>query len=153
MDGDVNAMDAGRREAVHTALHALKGDRTKNRLFSCWVDNAGAIAVAFALANQFTFLNGLIQGLSAYLLYLFYFFISEVFFSTTPGKWCFGLTVLSVDGEKCTVSQAAIRAILRIVEVNPLILGVLPAMLLVFFSERSQRLGGRFSNTVVVKVR
>jgi uncharacterized RDD family membrane protein YckC len=117
------------------------------------IDNAGALVAAAVIAMQLTFLSPLVQGLSAYALFLLYFFVSEAIFSSTVGKWCFGLSVQSIDGTKCTITQAAIRTVLRIFELNPILLGALPAIVLILFSRRKQRLGGMLSKTVVTSSR
>jgi uncharacterized RDD family membrane protein YckC len=140
-------------KSVARNLQGLQGDSTKRRIFAAWIDNAGALVAAAVIAMQLTFLSPLVQGLSAYALFLLYFFVSEAIFSSTVGKWCFGLSVQSIDGTKCTITQAAIRTVLRIFELNPILLGALPAIVLILFSRRKQRLGGMLSKTVVTSSR
>jgi len=100
------------KSAAHISQGPL-GDRSKHRFLAAGTDNLAAIVFSFALANQLTFLSSLVQGLTAYALYLVYFFVFEAFLSTTPAKQFFGLTVVAVTGKKCTIWQAAIRTALR----------------------------------------
>jgi uncharacterized RDD family membrane protein YckC len=67
------------------------------------------------------------------------------------GKWLAGLTVKTLDGDRIDWRQAAIRTLLRIVEVNPFILGGLPAAICILATERRQRLGDLVAKTVVVR--
>lgn len=100
-----------------------------------------------------TMTMNLVAGLIAYAFYLFYYFIFEACFAATPGKAYFGLTVRQLDGTRCTVRSAFIRALTRIIELNPLVLGYLPAAIVCFRSKRKQRLGDMLAGTVVVEKR
>ncbi len=83
-------------------------------------------------------------------LYFLYYWVSEAFFSTTPGKAWFGLCIRHIDGSKCSKWGAFLRTLTRVIEINPL-LGALPAILLIFFTQRKQRLGDLLAGTVVVE--
>ncbi len=95
----------------------------------------------------------LIAGLAAYVIYLSYYFIFEACFAATPGKAWFGLTVRQLDGSKCTVWSAFIRTFSRLFELNPLILGYWPAVIVYLRSKRKQRIGDMLAGTVVVEKR
>ncbi len=56
------------------------------------------------------------------------------------------------DGRPCTWTQAAIRSVLRLLEVNPICVGALPAALVIVFSVRQQRLGDMLAHTLVEPV-
>jgi uncharacterized RDD family membrane protein YckC len=66
------------------------------------------------------------------------------------GKYFQGLIVRKLDGGRCDWRAALIRGGLRIIEVNPLLLGGLPAGLFVISTDRKQRLGDMLAGTVVV---
>lgn len=87
----------------------------------------------------------------AVLAFLAYYFIFESLFSRTPGKLLMGLVVRKFDGGKCGWREAAIRTALRVAEVNPLVLGALPACAMVLISKHRQRLGDKLADTVVVR--
>ena len=61
-----------------------------------------------------------------------------------------GLVVRKLDGSRCDWKAALIRSALRLVEVNPLLLGGLPAGLVIIASERKQRIGDLLAGTLVV---
>lgn len=82
--------------------------------------------------------------------YLGYFILFEGALGWTPGKLITGLRVVNYNGGRCTWRQAFIRSIWRIVEVNPLVLGALPAGVLIVTSAYQQRLGDRFARTLVI---
>jgi len=84
---------------------------------------------------------------------LAYYFITESLFARTPGKFLMGLVVRKFDGGKCGWREAAIRTGFRILEVNPLFLGGLPACALILISRNRQRLGDKVADTVVVLAR
>ena len=89
-------------------------------------------------------------GVLVFSLYFGYFFLCEASFSTTPGKYWYGLCVRKLDGSKCGVVGAFLRTITRFVEVNPIMLGALPAVISIHITERKQRLGDLLAGTVVV---
>jgi uncharacterized RDD family membrane protein YckC len=70
---------------------------------------------------------------------------------TTIGKSLFALKVCQSSGAPCTAKQAAVRTALRFVEVNPLLLGGIPAGIAILTTKRRQRIGDLLAGTVVVK--
>jgi len=58
--------------------------------------------------------------------------------------------VRSLSQQPCSFWQALIRTVTRVVEVNPILFGALPAILLIKFSKRGQRFGEMLSGTIVV---
>jgi uncharacterized RDD family membrane protein YckC len=85
-----------------------------------------------------------------FLTYLAYFFLMEALWSRTVGKLFQGLVIRKLDGTRCDWKAALIRSALRILEVNPLLLGGLPAGLVIIASERKQRIGDILAGTLVV---
>ena len=92
-----------------------------------------------------------IVGLSVLVVYFLYYFVFEWLFSATPGKLFTGLTIRKINGSKCDAKAALIRTLTRLVEVNPLLLGGLPAAVIVRCSKRRQRWGDKLAETVVVE--
>ena len=67
----------------------------------------------------------------------------------TPGKWCLGIRVVSVDGVPITAGQAILRNLLWTVEwIIPL--AFLPALASMLLTRRYQRLGDLAAGTMVV---
>jgi len=59
--------------------------------------------------------------------------------------------VRKLDGSPCDWKAALIRGALRLVEVNPILLGGLPAGLAIIASARKQRIGDMLAGTLVVR--
>lgn len=91
-----------------------------------------------------------VTGVLMFGLYFGYFFVWEALFSATPGKMWYGLSVRHLDGSKCSVTAAFLRTITRLVEVNPIMLGCLPAVISIHYTKRKQRIGDLLAGTVVV---
>jgi uncharacterized RDD family membrane protein YckC len=92
----------------------------------------------------------LIKGSLFFIAYLAYYVILEALWSRTLGKYFQGLVVRKLDGSPCDWKAALIRSIKRVIEVNPLLLGGLPAGLVIISTERKQRIGDLLAGTVVV---
>ena len=126
------------------------GDASKARLMALFIDHIIAftlmlIAVAFVPDSL-----PLVKAVFFFFIYLAYFVVLEALWSPTLGKFVQGLVVRKLDGNRCDWTAALIRGSLRIVEVNPLLLGGLPAGLVIIASERKQRIGDLLAGTVVV---
>lgn len=101
------------------------------------VENPAARAVGFAV------IIGAALG---------YFVVMEALTGRTVGKWMAGLVVMNEHGGRPNFGQTVIRMLLRIVEVNPILIGGLPAGLIALFTPRHQRLGDLLSKTYVLPV-
>ena len=100
--------------------------------------------------NTAEFIGDIPASIAALLSYLGYYFLPEWLFGTTIGKAFFALRVRQLSGDPCTVGQVAVRTLARLVEVNPLLLGAIPAGIAILATERKQRLGDLLAGTVVV---
>jgi uncharacterized RDD family membrane protein YckC len=87
----------------------------------------------------------------AMLACLGYFFFQEALWGATLGKRAFGLRVVRLDGRPAGWSASFWRTILRILEVNPALLGAIPEGLAVTWSKRKQRLGDMLAHRVMVR--
>ena len=126
------------------------GDASKARLMALFIDHIIAfalmmIAVAFVPESL-----ALMKAVFFMFIYLAYFVVLEALWSRTLGKFVEGLVVRKLNGNRCGWRAALIRGSLRLVEVNPLLLGGLPAGLVIIASERKQRIGDLLAGTVVV---
>jgi len=83
------------------------------------------------------------------LVSLAYYFVMEAVFARTVGKFLHGL-VVSDEGGKPSLAAVFLRTITRIVEVNPILFGALPAGLIANFSKSHQRLGDLLAGTFVI---
>jgi len=92
-----------------------------------------------------------LQGPGAFLWFAVgfaYYIFFEGTRGATPGKMALGMRVIKEDGSPCDMKAAVVRTLLRIVDG---LLFYLVAAILVWTSDRKQRLGDRIAGTLVVK--
>ena len=126
------------------------GDASKARLIAVFIDHLLAFALMMLAVAFVPESLPLLKLIFFILIYLAYFVVLEALWSRTLGKFFQGLIVRKLDGSPCGWTAALIRGALRLVEVNPLLLGGLPAGLAIIASERKQRIGDMLAGTVVV---
>jgi uncharacterized RDD family membrane protein YckC len=131
----------------------LIGCMNLERFFALQIDSAIALILALIAGMKFGSFDPIVSWTAAIVAYFGYYLLSETLFGNTFGKWSMGLCIRTLSGQKCTVRQAVIRSLLRLVEVNPVILGALPAGIAMFFSKRRQRFGDMLAGTVVLRRR
>src|SRR5262245_43844778 len=128
----------------------IVGDASKARLIAVFVDHVIALGVMFFAVMMVPESFPVLKALGFFLVYLAYFVVLEALWSRTLGKFVQGLVVRKLDGSRCDWTGALIRGFLRLFEVNPLLLGGLPAGLVIIASQRKQRIGDLLAGTVVV---
>ena len=126
------------------------GDASKARLIAVFIDHLMAFALTLLVVAFIPESLPTMKAVFFFLTYLAYFVLLEALWSRTLGKFFQGLVVRKLDGSRCDLKAALIRSALRIVEVNPLLLGGLPAGLVIIASERKQRIGDLLAGTLVV---
>jgi uncharacterized RDD family membrane protein YckC len=136
-----------------TDIQIVPGDASKDRLFALCFDELFIVIVGLAGAMALPSDQVVWRGAVLVGAYLGYFFLFEAIVGSTPGKIVFGLWVRRIEGGPCSWQQAAIRTLARIVEVNPLLLGNLPAGIAILASGNRQRVGDMLAGTVVRKGR
>ena len=123
------------------------------RYIAATLDNVFAIILGITAAKA---IEGDVPVIQVPLMagtYLGYYLLSEGLASRTPGKMLTGLVVLQFDGCRCTWRQILIRTGFRFLEVNPILLGALPAAISILRSPHRQRIGDRWAGTIVVPSR
>jgi uncharacterized RDD family membrane protein YckC len=73
-----------------------------------------------------------------------YFFLLEGAFGTTVGKYLSRLRVIKKDGGRINFGQAAIRALIGLLEINPI------GVIVIWLTPLKQRIGDLIANTMVV---
>jgi len=126
------------------------GDASKARLIALFIDNLIAFALMMLAVASLPESLPLVRAVFFFFIYLAYFVVLEALWSRTLGKFVQGLVVRKLNGDRCDWRAAIIRGSLRIIEVNPLLFGGLPAGLVIITSERKQRIGDLLAGTVVV---
>ncbi|HVK52893.1 MAG TPA: RDD family protein [Pseudoxanthomonas sp.] len=79
-----------------------------------------------------------------------YFPVMETVLGKTVGKYATFTRVVNLQGDHPSPGQSIIRTLFRLIEVNPLFIGGVPAGLAVLFSQHKQRLGDMVANTFVI---
>jgi len=137
-------------------LMSLEGTKSGFRLLASIIDNLFAMVfgvfcgyLIYLIFKYFNIEYTILIFIFTCIFYLFYFFFMESIWSRSLGKMFTGLEITNKDGSKISGKQALIRTIFRILEVNPLLMGGLPAALFIVFSSRKQRIGDILAKTVV----
>lgn len=128
----------------------LIGDASKARIFAFIIDSLLACLISIVAAGLIHTENPILGGTVVCTTYLAYFFVFEMLWSRTPGKFMQGLVVRNIDGTRCNLKSHLIRTLSRILEANPILLGGIPAGIAIISSERKQRIGDALAGTVVV---
>lgn len=89
-------------------------------------------------------------GVLALVISFGYYIYLEGNYGQTIGKMALGIVVVTEDGEAIDYREAAIRTILRIVDALPVF--YLIGIIVIFLTDRKQRLGDLVADTVVVRV-
>jgi uncharacterized RDD family membrane protein YckC len=87
------------------------------------------------------------------ILILLYFPVLESVWGVSLGKLVTGLRVVDKSGRPPGVAKAIVRTLLRLLEVNPFLLGGIPAGIAVLATKRKQRLGDLAAGTYVLSRR
>ena len=85
-------------------------------------------------------------------LVLAYYVLFEGWWGATPGKYFGKIRVIDSQGRAPGLLRAAIRTALRLIEVNPLLFGGIPAYVVFRLSRYGQRAGDLFARTFVVRI-
>ncbi len=131
----------------------LTGDASKSRIVAFIIDNLVACLVAFLTVGALHSANGMLSGTVLCVAYLAYFFLFELLWSRTPGKFMQGLVVVSADGNRAGFKAHLVRTLARVFEANPFLLGGIPAGIAIVSSDRKQRIGDLLAGTLVVSKR
>ena len=80
-----------------------------------------------------------------------YFVVFEALWGRTLGKLITGTIVIDRNGRAPGFAKALVRTVLRLIEVNLLLIGGLPAGIALLVTKRHQRLGDLLAGTYVVR--
>lgn len=147
----VRIIPPGRRVALRMDASSI----IFRRWAGCWIDFLALPLVAFSfillgaafapgpVASSLAVL-GLVAGVA-------YFPVTEGLWGRSLGKQLTGTIVVNQNGDPPGVPRAIVRTLFRLVEVNPFLLGGLPAGVFVFNTKHCQRLGDMVAGTYVVR--
>ena len=115
------------------------------------ITNVSANATAFPMVSVSSNpLAGLASVITA-LIFFVYYFVLEGAYGQTVGKMAVKIKVLREDGSKIGYADAAVRNILRPIDLIPYVIPYLLGAILIWSSDKRQRLGDRVAHTIVVK--
>jgi uncharacterized RDD family membrane protein YckC len=123
---------------------------TMPRHLAAILDYVISAILGVLVAKQFPDDWLVVQAICLVTVHLVYFLVCEIIFSATPGKLLMGLKILAYNGNRCSPKQALIRILFRLIEVNPLLLGALPAAARIIATRDKQRFGDKVADTIVV---
>ena len=130
------------------------GDVIGQRLLAFVLDSIILSVLGVVLIFPFALLGdaGVLLGtLLLFAVAVVYVFLLEGLYGYTPGKHLMGLVVVKSDGSNCTVGASVVRNLLLIVDQLPF--AYLIGIVLLFVTEKNQRVGDLAADTVVVKQR
>jgi uncharacterized RDD family membrane protein YckC len=153
-----NRMRQGHISIQSTELFFLENeiaDIGSRTLAYCWdlliKIAAGTLIVlplALAHAMRFSTVKWAVLTVEFLIITCYHFFFEAFFAGKTPGKRLVGIRVLRSDGSRLSVLDAAVRNVLRLVDMFPL--GYLLAMCVMFFEKYNRRIGDLVADTVVI---
>ena len=137
---------------THPATEEVVAGRAgTGRFIAAQIDHMFAVVLFLVVGmNSASAIGDIAAGIAALSAYLCYYFVPEWVFGTTIGKSLFALRVQQISGQPCSAHQAAVRTLLRLVEVNPLLFGAIPAGIAILSTKRKQRIGDLLAGTIVV---
>jgi uncharacterized RDD family membrane protein YckC len=121
------------------------------RWLGAWVDFL--VLFSFLVVPGYLLGNELYQKTIAIWLFLLvaYFPLSEGLTGYSLGKVVSGTKVVNSKGEPPGIAKAIIRTLARLIEVNPMVAGGIPAGIIANSSRKRQRLGDMLADTYVLK--
>jgi uncharacterized RDD family membrane protein YckC len=121
------------------------------RWLAAWIDFI--VLASFFLVPDFVLGNERFQkSIFVWLgLAVVYFPMLETLYGRSLGKLLSGIVVVNEYGRLPRLDQSIVRTLLRIIEVNPFLIGGLPAGIVAMLTRSKQRLGDMLAGTYVIR--
>jgi len=145
--------DSGPTENVGRRLARKSDGVLMRRWGGAWIDFIAVGVIAFAAMVALAQQPALISLVVALVLALAYFTVTEGVWGRSLGKLVTGTIVVDASGRPPGMPRALIRTLLRLIEVNPFLLGGVPAGICVWMTKDQQRIGDLLAGTYVVRTR
>ena len=141
--------------AREIAMASSRNTLLKRRWLGAWIDFMVCFGIMVVVAAFFQGRsdNAVAENLVLdfdILLVALYFIVMEAKLGWTIGKLVARTRVVDESGGLPSIKAAVLRTLLRVIEVNPLLLGGIPAGLAVNYSQARQRLGDMAAGTYVL---
>lgn len=123
------------------------------RWLGAWIDFI--VLLSFLVVPDYVLGNARYQATLAVWLGLLvaYFPVMEFAFGRSAGKFVTRTRVVNAAGGRPSLGQAVVRTLFRLIEVNPVLAGGIPAGIAVLASKHRQRLGDMVAGTYVLRDR
>ncbi len=140
----------GRQTTAATIAAGYSSGLIVRRWFATIIDSV-ALALIFVVPNALLRESLAQVFLSVSLLLLVaYFPVMETQLGGSLGKLATGTRVVNLQGARPSWGQSIIRTLMRLIEVNPALIGGIPAGIAVLASKHHQRLGDMMAHTYVL---
>lgn len=146
---DDQRFDVSRHSKTILPPEALHGT-SMPRYVAAIIDFVGVSVSSMLVAKQVPEEFVWLQIATIVVVGVAYYLVPELIVGRTLGKLFTGIKVISLNGHPCTVWQIGVRTALRVLEVNPLLFGAIPAGISAILSPNNQRIGDRLARTTVV---
>ncbi|MGZ4847158.1 MAG: RDD family protein [Halobacteriota archaeon] len=111
------------------------------------IANTTGVPMVSIAPNPLAWVGGLISAVIDF----FYFVLLQGAYGQTVGKMAVKIKVVREDGSKISYIDAAVRTILALIDLIPYFIPYLLGAILIWTSDKKQRLGDRAAHTVVLK--
>jgi len=142
-----------RELSIPTLASSYRGGLMVRRCLASGIDFVVVFLLASAAAPLYVEHPVAVIVLVIASIWIGYHACLEACLGITIGKWLAGIRVTTESGDFPGFRRAALRSVLRLVEVNPILLAGLPAGIIADRSQYRQRLGDKLAGTFVVKYR
>ena len=143
----------GYHQGTHSAASIAAGygfSIVVRRWLGAWIDFI--VLLSFLLVPDYVLGNETYQATLGIWLSLLaaYFPVTEMLFGKSVGKLVTRTRVVNEAGRRPSLVQAIVRTLFRLIEVNPILAGGIPAGIAVVASRGKQRLGDMAARTYVL---
>ncbi len=136
--------------AREVAMTSSANSMVLRRWLGAWVDFIVLFLIFVIVAKVMEDLDPGLLLITDVVLIAAYFILLEAKMGWTVGKLVSGMRIVNDAGQPPGVKAALLRTLLRLFEVNPFLLGGIPAGIAVNYSKARQRLGDMAAGTYVL---
>ena len=122
------------------------------RWAAMWLDLLAVLLLLGCFGLAFPSISEDLEVLLLFVVPTLYHTLLEGLSAFTPGKWLAGIRVTTATGDLPGLRRGFVRTLLRLIEVNPILAGGLPAGLIANYTRLHQRLGDILAGTYVVQL-
>lgn len=136
--------------AREVALATSANSMVLRRWLGAWVDFIALFLIFVIVSRVMADMDPSLMLVTDLVLIAAYFIVLEAKLGWTLGKLVSGTRIVDDSGQPPGVKAAVLRTLLRLFEVNPFLLGGIPAGVAVNYSKARQRLGDMAAGTYVL---